>query len=153
MENIAGWSADRSNPIVLEELVYAGIPVVQVEFMKGKMPEVPTTLIGLLHFADGTVVTFCRYWCYWVVRMNKKLPYNEAHELNTLMGGVVRVDGYSGGTNVSKDGCDNWSVNSQEGLVALARVLIHHFGKLATVDAPSVAELARLQLLHDAFYG
>lgn len=156
MKNLAGVLAEESNPVVLNELNQAGVKTVEVEFRKGKIPEVRATIIGLLHFADDTLAVFSRHWFYWVVKMTKALPYKDAKALNDLMGDHVRVDGYSGGTDVvRRNGCDHWDVDTQIGLNTLVYVLKRNFGGIyiSKEQAPNVTMLAKLHLLNDAFYG
>lgn len=153
MQNLAGVPAERSNSIVMRELVAAGcVPSLLATFMKGRVPEVPTNLVGVLSFVDGTAVTFCRQWYYWSVRTSRPLPYKPAKELNDRLGSTVRVDGFSGGTDVGRGGCSSWHVDEQDGLRELVTVLRANFGE-GTSFGPGIPQLAERGLLNNAIYG
>ncbi len=153
MQNLAGIPPERSNPMVARELVAAGcVPSLVAAFMKGRIPEVPTNLVGVLNFVNGTTATFTRQWYYWSVHVSRPLPYGPAKKLNDRLGGVVRVNGFSGGTNVDRGGCSSWHVDDQEGLKELVAVLRAHYGE-ETSFGPSVSQLAERGLLNNAIYG
>lgn len=147
MKNLAGIPAHISNPVVMDELRLAGVHVICITFTKERKPEVGSTLIGVLHFADGTLVVFSREWCYWVVRATRSLPRKQTAALNTLMGDVVRAP------EVGVHGCHSWHVDTQDGLNTLTAVLKHEFGNVSEGKPPSVAELVQKYLLDDAIYG
>ncbi|KKW32509.1 MAG: hypothetical protein UY76_C0026G0009, partial [Candidatus Uhrbacteria bacterium GW2011_GWA2_52_8d] len=64
MENLAGVDEAISTPLIIVELVRAGIPVLLTTFRKRGPPEVKAPVVGVLAFADGTIVAFSRLWYY-----------------------------------------------------------------------------------------
>lgn len=152
MKNLAGVNPTISTPIVIGELVLAGAKVLTTEFRKSHTPEVKAPIVGVLTFADGTVVAFSRQWYYWSVSMTKMLPASVAAHFNDTWRREVRVDGYAGGTSVSHDGCGSYHVDTQTGLNALVQLLKSNFGELAD-ESPTVEKLAKLRLINDAIFG
>lgn len=63
---------------------------------------------------------FRRAWYYWVCDANvvRAIPREDAVKLNARLGGQVRVDGYSGGNDVTGP-VDLYHVDTVEGLKAL----------------------------------
>jgi hypothetical protein len=144
MQNLAGDI--NASVYIHQELTNANIRAAQV-FVK-RMPEVPSTLIGVMTFANGVSVVFDRRWYYWAVRISTRLPFLSARSLNEQYGSTVRVNGYSGGTDVPPEGCDSYHVDTMDGLVVLARRLRATFGTEVVESRKWVA----LGLLDAALY-
>lgn len=125
MENLAGLPTNYANRVVSTELNDAGIPLVNIPEAED---EVMATIIGKLILKGEVTATFRRMWYYWSVQLSQPLPYGPASRLNGKLGGDVRVNGFSGGTDVPQDGCSHYNVDTAPGLKELVETLRAHFG-------------------------
>jgi len=117
MKNAAGDA--NCNEYIKAELQQAGIPIVPYPDNRG---EVPATIKGQL----GSW-TFDRFWYYWVAR-GGPLDFDAADILHATHGQVVRVAGHCGCPAPrewyhNEKGVDNYHVDTQAGLNALASVV------------------------------
>jgi hypothetical protein len=85
--------------------------------------ETKASVIGVLH---GWV--FTRAWYYWIVRTSgEPLSHAMALALNEASGEQVRAYGFGGGTDIDDDDLpENYHVDTQEGLIALADAIRLH---------------------------
>ena len=117
------------------ELSKAGITAFKME--EAQSGEVPSRVYGKLYFpAVGAIVTFNRYWYYWVVHLSLPLPYEAALALNSNWLDQARVDGYAGGKEPSAGGVNTYHVDTVEALAALKDALCKAFGETIHLPGP-----------------
>lgn len=139
MKNLA--SDRQATTYVIEELEEAGIELVPC-LNDMKHYEVPSAVAGKL--GD---FTFRRYWYYWVV--NGSMPAPIARVMNATWAHIIRVDGYAGGTDVTRPmhhrlGVTTYHVDEQNGLNLIAEVvrLLPSYDPENPVDARRVYNAA-----------
>jgi len=126
MQNLAGHP--KATELISVELQNAGIPI---EVLDAPYGEPRATLGGRI----GKFI-FRRAWVYWTVRVDGDAEMSESHarQINDApresqdatkysggdtWGGVIRVDGFAGGTGVSGP-VDSWHIDTPDGLAYFA---------------------------------
>lgn len=126
MQNLAGHP--KATELIAIELQKAGIPIEMLDVPYGE----PRATLG------GSIGKFIfrRAWVYWTVRVEVGAEMSESHarQINDALrdsqdatkysggdtwGGVIRVDGFSGGTSVSGP-VDSWHIDTPDGLAYFA---------------------------------
>ena len=129
------------------ELKKAGIEVTPLpESMRESMGEVKTIIMGSLH-----KWCFKRAWHYWTCE-GPGIPVDDAEELHSVHGRVVRVDGHCGCPSPRHQfhglACGSYHVDSQEGLNALANTIKMLVGRstLKTVKAEIIIHTSTMKI-------
>ena len=126
MQNLAGHP--KATELIAIELQKAGIPIEMLDVPYGE----PRATLG------GSIGKFIfrRAWVYWTVSVEGGAEMSESHarQINDAprdsqdatkysggdtWGGVIRVDGFSGGTSVSGP-VDSWHIDTPDGLAYFA---------------------------------
>ena len=154
MQSLVRRSRKSAETTVQSELRQAGVNTVQTMFLRGVRPEVASSIVGVLRFANehDTTVAFVRWGRFWEVRSSTKLPLTQAVMLNERYRGSVRVAGSAEGQDVAAGGCGHWQVDGQSGLNELVRVLKGTFGSQHS-RLPLLARLLQLKLIDENVYG
>lgn len=135
MYNLAGLDENIASSHCHVELSKAGIAAFEME--TAQSGEVASRVYGKLYFpAVGAIVTFNRYWYYWVVRLSLPLPYEAALALNSKWSAQARVEGYAGGKEPGAGGVSSYHVDTAEALAALKDALCGAFGETIHLPGP-----------------
>lgn len=135
MYNLAGLDENLASSHCHVELSKAGITAFETK--EPQSGEVASRVYGKLYFpSTGAMVSFHRYWYYWVVHLTVPLPVAIAVKLNSTWSAQARVDGYAGGREPSLGGVSSYHVDTGEALVALKYAMFEAFGEPMALPGP-----------------
>lgn len=96
----------------------------------GQRQAIPTNMLGILRFKNSATVIFLRCWAYWRAMSTVPVPRANVSALSRLPNEYyVRPHVAQTVFPVPREGCSDWSIGNQDGLVAFVEELVRAFGE------------------------